>query len=198
MKNIKYNFSLATPKQKKQPESIKIGKVKDEKTYMIHLLQGHSCSDREVSDKPDDGTHFRPDERGFFIWWQYRARGAYAFVPSLIQGGARWNRGSRRHSALSSAFLTQLSVDAVQRSPVVMEVNRGSLAKFLTRENSLCSLLRPSRDSRERKKRKERKKKKRSPRLLQPCSVTRSSTTEQVAFENVKLVGRTREDPQEL
>lgn len=130
---------------------------------MIHLLQGHSCSDREVSDKPNDGTHFRPDERGFFIWWQYRARGAYAFVPSLIQGGARWNRGSRRHSALSSAFLTQLSVDAVQRSPVVMEVNRGSLAKFLTRENSLCSLLRPSRDSRERKKRKERKKKKKIP-----------------------------------
>lgn len=180
-----------TPKRKKQPESIKIGKVKDEKTYMIHLLQGHSCFDREVSDKPDDGTHFRPDERGFFIWWQY------AFVPSLIQGGARWNRGSRRHSALSSAFLTQLSVDAVQRSPVVMEVNRGSLAKFLTRENSLCSLLRPSRDSRERKEKKE-KKKKRSPRLLPPCSVTRSSTTEQVAFENVKLVGRTREDPQEL
>lgn len=125
---------------------------------MIHLLQGHGCFDREVSDKPDDDTHFRPDERGFFIWSQYRARGADAFVPSLIQGGARWNRGSRRHSALSSAFLTQLSVDAVQRSPVVMEVNRGSLAKFLTRENSLCSLLRPSRDSRERKKRKEKKK----------------------------------------
>lgn len=159
---------------------------------MIHLLQGHSCFDRKVSDKPDDDTHFRPDKRGFFIWSQYRARGADAFVPSLIQGGARWNRGSRRHSALSSAFLTQLSVDAVQRSPVVMEVNRGSLAKFLTRGNSLCSLLRPSRDSRERKKRKK------SPHLLPPCSVTCSSTTEQVAFENVKLVGRTREDPQEL